>query len=134
MPPWPLLLWQHWPLAILLAGGWLLLWLWRGFISPRPRRAPAEPPRRGVLEQVAGTARFLYQQQRPQDLLTPLRETVTGGRVVDAKLVRRLAERSKEAPVRVEWALTAEPGADGGDFSRMVRILRRLADADREHV
>jgi hypothetical protein len=131
LPKW---LWEHAPLALLAAGVFLLLWLWR--VVPRfgPLVPGAGVDRRSLLEHIRAVGRFHADQRRQGRLLEVLRADCLElfGRV--APLARGLdgAARLREAsrltrinPRELVHAFSGAP-ATRHDFSNMVRTLARF--------
>ena len=131
LPKW---LWQRAPLALVAAGVFLLLWLWR--VVPRfgPLVPGATVDRRSLLEHIRAVGRFHADQRRQGRLLEALRADCLElfGRM--APLARALdgAARLREAsrltrinPRELLHAFSAVPGSRH-DFSNMVRTLARF--------
>jgi hypothetical protein len=131
LPKW---LWERAPLALVAAGVFLLLWLWRVV----PRFGPLLPgdgvDRRSLLEHIRAVGRFHADQRRQGRLLEVLRADCLElfGRV--APLARgldgaaRLREASRLTRIHPRELLHAFSGAPATrhDFSNMVRTLARF--------
>lgn len=126
VPPLPVAIWQRFPALVLVCLAWLALWVWHSGFRPLPPRAEAPAPRRQLVEQLDGSARFRWQQGLREQLLAPLRRRLAAPDG-EAEAVR-LAAASGIPEGQVRWALTAVP-ANGQQFLRMVRTLQRLLDA-----
>jgi hypothetical protein len=131
LPKW---LWERAPLALVAAGAFLLLWLWR--VVPRfgPLVPGAGTDRRSLLEHIRAVGRFHADQRRQGKLLEALRADCLDlfGRV--APLARglegaaRLREASRLTRINPRELLHAFSGAPATrhDFYSMVRTLARF--------
>jgi hypothetical protein len=131
LPKW---LWERAPLALVAAGVFLLLWLWR--VVPRfgPLVPGAGVDRRSLLEHIRAVGRFHADQRRQGRLLEALRADCLDlfGRV--APLARglegaaRLREASRLTRINPRELLHAFSGAPATrhDFYSMVRTLARF--------
>ncbi len=131
LPKW---LWERAPLALVAAGVFLLLWLWR--VVPRfgPLVPGAGSDRRSLLEHIRAVGRFHADQRRQGKLLEALRADCLDlfGRV--APLARglegaaRLREASRLTRINPRELLHAFSGAPATrhDFYSTVRTLARF--------
>lgn len=126
MPALPVMIWQRWPIAVLLLALWTALWIWRN--GYRQQRIPAagDAARRELVEHIDGVSRFYWQQNAGESLISGLRTAVLRGARPSERLVRELASRSGYSAERIRRALTGEPSKDPGSFLRTVRVLHDL--------
>lgn len=122
----PVLLWQRFPLAIVLAIALVLLWAWRqGFRTRGPVAGPA-PERRRLMEHVEGVARFRFRQGEGEALLAPLRAAVLAETPAEPpdSFVPALARRAGVKARALAEALFGNPRSDVREFTEAVRTLQ----------
>ena len=130
MPNLVTILWQRYTIAIGILLVLLVMWIWRG---GRVRAVPIQDggPRRSLLEQVRGVARFHWQQGDVQHLMADLRDSVLGGREWQNDAARRewldgLSARTGIAQDDLRWALEAHMPRDVQKVKQAVRILMMI--------
>ncbi|MCZ6641957.1 MAG: DUF4350 domain-containing protein [Gammaproteobacteria bacterium] len=130
MPPLYRLIWQRWPMVVMLGIVLVALWVWRSGYRITEKSAEQDPLRRELMEHVDGVARFLWQQGEADSLLEPLRRSVLGSlygdRAEAEKLIARLSVRSGMSIERIRWALFAKLGKDTSGIVQAVRQLQTL--------
>jgi hypothetical protein len=115
-------IWQQGSVAVLLATGALLAWLWRGAVRFGPIGAVPAPERRSMRDQLVGTAAFLRRH---------------GPAALHAAQVRALQEaaraclpaQAKLAPVQRVEAIARTTALDATALGRAVRDGRRTPQA-----
>ena len=130
MPPLYRLIWQRWPMVVMLGIVLVALWVWRSGYRITEKSAEQDPLRRELMEHVDGVARFLWQQGEADSLLEPLRRSVLGSvygdRAEAEKLIAGLSVRSGLSIERIRWALFAKLGKDTSGIVQAVRQLQTL--------
>lgn len=129
MPALPIMLWQRWPVAVVLLGIWIAFWIWRSGYRQQRIPAPGEAARRELVEHIDGVARFYWQQDASEGLIAAMRTAVLRGVRPSDRVVRELASRSDHSEERVRRALSGKTGRDPGSFLRTVRVLHDLFSA-----
>ena len=127
MPALYRLIWQRWPIVVMLGIVLVALWVWRGSVRITRLSAEPDPARRELMEHVDGVARFLWQQGRADLLLEALRRSVLGSRLDNSaeseKLIAGLSARSGVPVERIRWALF---GIIGKDTSSLIAAVKQL--------
>lgn len=133
------LIWQNWPIAVGLAGLWLVLWLWRSAYRSTRIELEEVVPRREILEHITGMARFLHQQGELDALLSGLRRDCLAGDPADERWRTQYADRIHQWSVElnttdelVRWALFGRVSSDPVNLSKAVVLLQKIRElADR---
>ncbi len=127
MPSLVSILWQRYTVAVGILLVLVMMWIWRG---GRTRSVPVAQsgPRRSLLEQVRGVARFHWQQGDVRSLMTDLRDSVLSGRewlneTARLEWLDGLSARTGISKDDLRWALEAEIPRDVQKVKRAVRIL-----------
>ena len=130
MPPLYRLIWQRWPIVVMLGIVLVALWVWRSGVRITRQSAEPDPARRELMEHVDGVARFLWQQGRADSLLEALRRSVLGSRLANSaeseKLIAGLSARSGVPVERIRWALFGTIGKDTSSLIAAVKQLQTL--------
>lgn len=128
MPGLPLLLWRHFPYALL--GTFLLgaLWAWNRMVRFGAVSGQAQVPRRSLLEHVRATAAYYWRHRQEDALLAFMREDILSrtGDPARSPVLAAAAERAGIDHAELEQALAAEPGINRETFLARVRVLQRL--------
>jgi len=122
----PVLLWQRFPLAIVLGVALLLLWAWRQGFRIMGEAAGPLSERRQLMEHVEGVARYRFRRGEADSLLAPLRAAVLADAPEGPRqsFVAELARRSRVRARALAQALFGSPGGDVHEFTEAVRILQ----------
>ena len=127
MPPLYRLIWQRWPVVVMLGIVLVALWVWRSGVRITRQSAEQDPARRELMEHVDGVARFLWQQRQADSLLEALRRSVLGSQAGNSaeceRLIAGLSARSGVPVERIRWALF---GTIGKDTSSLVAVVKQL--------
>ncbi len=130
MPPLYRLIWQRWPIVVMLGIVLVALWVWRGGVRITRQSAEPDPARRELMEHIDGVARFLWQQGQADSLLEALRRSVLGSRLANSaeseKLIAGLSARSGVPVERIRWALFGTIGKDTSSLIAAVKQLQTL--------
>ncbi len=128
LPALPVLIWRNYPLLVLAALLWLVMWVWYSAF----RRTAAEPlavsERRELMEQVTGVARFLFQQKSANTLLAAMRGEVTSDKGLKSMQDERLAAWSDAIgePREAIYHALNSPVRNANELKQTVDLLRRL--------
>ncbi|MCZ6617197.1 MAG: DUF4350 domain-containing protein [Gammaproteobacteria bacterium] len=130
MPPLYRLIWQRWPMVVMLSIVLTVLWVWRSGFRITVRSTERDPARRELMEHVEGVARFLWQQGEADSLLEAMRRSVLGslpGNSAEAeKLIAELSARTGFSVERIRWSLFGRVGKDTSSLVAAVRQLQTL--------
>ena len=123
-------IWQHAAAVVILLGAALVLWLWRAAVRFGPVQAPAEPVRRSLRAQIAGTAEFLRTHGGAATLWQACM------RALESALQRHLPHQSRLTPAERSAALARLTGLpqteldealNGAGRARAETLARRVA-------
>jgi hypothetical protein len=122
----PVLLWQRFPLAIVLGVVLVGLWAWRQGFRIAGAVAGPLPQRRQLMEHVEGVARYRFRRGEADSLLAPLRAAVLAEAPenLQESFVPELARRSRVQVRALTRSLFGSPGSDVQEFTEAVRILQ----------
>jgi len=125
----PILLWQRWPLAIILTFVLFGLWAWRGSTRVLTPGASERTKRRQLMEHIDGIARFRWQQRDATQLVHALRGEVLKGSSIKSRDGTELQTLARNAGVSLREAqrvLFDDLTDDSRDFTNTVKSLQRL--------
>lgn len=126
------MLWERGWMALVAAAALLAVWLWKSLPRFGPLRAAEDTGTRDFAEHLSLTGAFLWRHRQREQLIGPLRETVTRCAVrrgllrTDPEFPEKLAALAQMDALRVRAALLSENIADPRSFLRAIQDLRQL--------
>ena len=126
------MLWERGWMALLAAAALLAVWLWKSLPRFGPLRAAEDTGTRDFAEHLSLTGAFLWRHRQREQLIAPLRESVTRCAVrrgllrTDPEFPEKLAVLAQMDALRVRAALLSENIADPRSFLRAIQDLRQL--------